>query len=102
MTADTSAWRARTQTEHILNIAAALDTAAKLTVLGDAEDRNPDYYYRAADAALADLHESPSIARLRAAVLLLDGITDVDILDATSRYSDKLTEVLRRVDDGEL
>lgn len=56
----------------------------------------------AAAATIAELRESPSLARLRAAVILLDGITDELIGQVTTADCERLIEVLRRLDAGEL
>jgi hypothetical protein len=92
-------------TGRVLFIAAALDTAAKLEA--DAASRRAVGYTSAADradagavASLGWLNEPPSVARLRAAVLLLGDVTDDVILSVTARARDDLERALNAVDNG--
>ena len=97
----------RTPIERVHEIVSALATAESLDADADrfAVEGNSfrETLARAgAEHSRRSTGESPSIARLRAAILLLGDITDETLLDVTGGDFAHLSEVLARVDDGTL
>lgn len=75
----------------------------------DAEYRRSAGYTRAAEDAealaretLRAIGDAPSVARIRAAMVLLAGVTDETLAPVIAGALDHLSDVIRRVDDGTL